>query len=448
MAPTTSTSGAAGSRIRGLRVRGVAAGSPAGRAGVKKGDTVLAVNGTPVEDDLDFLFHAEPPAFVLTVLRDGGRRQIAVEAPGPTGLRFAPRRIGRCANKCVFCFVDQLPKGMRKSLYVKDEDYRHSFLYGNYVTLAGAKRSDLDTIATLRLSPLYVSVHATDPKVRRRLLSNPRAADIMRQLRYLLGRGIRVHTQIVVCPGYNDKGVLRRSLEELLALGDGVLSVAVVPVGRTRYGSPGLRQVSAGEAREICDLIGLQGDREKKNSGFRRVFAADELFLRAGRTIPARGYYEDYPQIENGVGLVRRTLEEWSSVRRRLRRSKPYVSAPSGTRRVGIVTSRSAAACMTTIARGLERMLPGTHIEVVAVENRFFGASVTVAGLLTARDIRTALRARGHGWEAAILPRAIFNYRGYTLDGYSQQRLQRVAGVPLVVAGSVEEMVRLIGAGE
>jgi putative radical SAM enzyme (TIGR03279 family) len=343
-----------------------------------------------------------------------------------------------------FCFIDQMPPGLRSALYIKDEDLSHSFLNGNYVTLSNATPATLRKIAAMGLSPIFISVHATDPLVRLRMLGIRNAPLIMQQLSFLKNNGISFHTQIVVCPGFNDGRILSHTIKELFSIGKNLLSIAVVPVGLTRFRTLPLAAVRADKAQEICKLVDRLSDRDAIRSGVRRLFLADEFFLKAGIPIPGRNYYEDYPQIENGVGLVRRLFETWNAA------VKKFIRAPSDGKRRRVpgkkyllVTSYSARASIEKIARACEKLRPGTVIHVEPAANRFFGTSVTVAGLLTARDaVRTVEQASNAGhYDRVLLPGVMFNYAGFTLDGVSAKRLADMAGADIKVLSSIEELL-------
>lgn len=430
----------------GLPVRCVEPDSCARKAGIRRGDRIVEIDGEAVSDEVDLMFLLARPRPEVTFVRKGRiRKNILRRIPGrPSGIQPAPTAIRRCPNRCVFCFVDQLPRGMRKSLYVKDEDTALSFLYGNYVTLASARRDELDRIVRQGRSPLYISVHTTNDTVRRRMLRNSRAPAIMKLLGFLAGNGISLHTQIVLCPGYNDgEAELRSTIEDLLSLGDRLRSVAIVPVGLTKYHTGGLHPVGIEQARRTCLLVETVGERDKARGGVRRVFASDELFLRARLPLPPLDYYEDYPQIENGVGLVRRLREEWNGCGARiLRRARS--GALSGASCRVIVTSVAASEVLSPIIEQLQAVLGAATVRLLPVVNRRFGASVTVAGLLCAADIAAAVRRAGTPTDCVVVvPDVIFNYRGYTLDGFSVGRLGSLMRRRVVKAACVSEMVEL-----
>jgi putative radical SAM enzyme (TIGR03279 family) len=427
-------------KYQGIKISNLPRTSVFYKTGLRKGDVIAAVNGREISDELEFRYLAASPDFRLLFTRNGLKRTAVVkrDAGSFLDIEFRQAEVRRCANQCVFCFIDQMPPGLRRSLYIKDEDLSHSFLNGNYVTLTNADRNGLERIVRLGLSPLYISVHATDPFVRRRMLGLRRAPSIMEQLSFLARNNIRLHTQIVVCPGYNDGKVLAMTVKDLFSLGNNLVSIAVVPVGLTKHRKFPLKPVDGSAAREICRTIGALSDGDRSKHGRRRLFLADEIFLRAGAPIPPLDYYEDYPQIENGVGLARQLLDKWNTAKRR--------PSGKGARRSWLlVTSVSAFPFLCRVAREAEGLRAGTTIHTEAVRNSFFGLQVTVAGLLTARDVIAAARAikKKARYDRMILPGIMFNFAGFTLDGYSAGRIADEAGIKVMVVDSIEELLKL-----
>jgi len=413
----------------GVGVEAVSPGSPADRAGIVPGDRILSVSGRPVEDLLDLHFLTSRNRFTLA-WRDasgaGRKKQFRLEGETP-GIFPEPVRVRRCRNRCIFCFVHQLPKGLRRTLYVKDEDVRLSFLHGQYVTFSDLSEAEEAKIVRYRLSPLYVSIHTTDPELRRRMLGNPRVNDVMRVMRRLIGAGIALHGQIVVCPGLNDGPELARTLRELSGLRPGLRTVAVVPVGLTshRAGLPPLRPVTWGEAGETLDLLRALGREFGKGAdGEPFAVAADEYYLTAGRDVPGRASYGSFAQIENGVGLVRRFLDDASALFRRRR-------WPGGAAGGTVVTGRSAPSLIADFldefsSRAGARFLP------VPVVNRLMGESVTVTGLLGGSDIAESVRGRLRG--TLYVPSVTLRDAGdLFLDGLSPGELSRRTGAPVVL---------------
>jgi len=411
---------------QGVLVEEVTGGSVAYRAGISPGDRVVSIDGHPVHDLIDFHYYGGDEEVMTLDLAcpDCSRRCVGIERePGePLGLIFAPPEPKRCGNRCIFCFVHQLPHGLRRQLYVKDEDYRLSFLYGNYVTLSNISSRDLNRIVRMRLSPLYVSVHATDQGVRERLLGRVEKRPILHLLSRLTSAGIRLHTQIVLLPGMNDGDVLKRTIADLCAIGPGILSIAVVPVGLTRHrhGLPPVTPVDHLYARRF--LQEYEPLRKKINAARGEGFLsfADEWYLKADHPFPPFAGYGDFPQIENGVGMVVMFEQEAERV---LRRSKPLPA-----RRVTVITGVSAYPLIDRFCQRLfERT--GVTIRVIPVVNRLFGESVTVAGLVSGGDIIDGCRGEDLG-DGVIIPDVMVKEgEGVFLDGVSIDDLRRALQV-------------------
>jgi len=430
-----------------MKVTGVAPGSEAEKAGLRAGDELSAVNGRRVEDSIDLTFTlawSDDPEAVLELSRGGTpvRAVVPAENPGELGLEVEEAPTRTCGNSCVFCFVDQLPRGLRASLYVKDEDYRLSFSYGNYVTLTNMSDADFERIAEQRLSPLYVSVHATDDAVRRAMLDNDDAPPILESLRRLGDANIRVHAQAVLCPGMNDGEVLERTLRDLFELGEMIESVAIVPVGLTghRQGLPAIERLSAEAAGRTLDSVARWQELFLADGRSRTVYAADELYLSAGRELPPYGDYGDLPQLENGVGLLR-SLESDLNERAGLlgdRIDPPLV--------VTLVTAMLPAAFLTKALRSALARVDGLTLRVVACDNTLLGSGVTVAGLLPGADMVRGLRGSPDA-DAFLLPGVAFNENGVTLDDMSLSEIRdRSRRHNLVVSddivGSILELAR------
>lgn len=425
---------------KGIRIASVFKDSAAYAAGLRKNDYCISVNGESVEDDLDFSFHAAEDFLEVVYVRNGKKNAAFIErVPGELlGIDFVPMKVKRCRNKCVFCFIDQMPPGLRKSLYVKDEDYRYSFLNGNYITLTSITQKELERVITLGLSPLYISVHAVEPDVRRNMLCNRNAGNILDQLNALADAGISFHTQLVICPGYNDGAVLTHTLNTLLSFSESLLSVAVVPVGLTKHRKKYLEPFNTGSALELCHQVLEIGKRDMLHTGRQRVFLADEFFIKARLAVPGNAYYEDYPQIENGVGLLRLLMNEWETLKKNLDDKKRKLKKQK--RKAAFITSRSACPTIEAIAGEMSSLLPELVLDVVVVENSFFGESVTVAGLLTARDILKSVKHSTDISQIIFIPKVIFNYKGYTLDGYSFKRMKKVSRKKLIVAETLTDV--------
>lgn len=374
-------------------ITAVEPGSPAQRSGLEAGDSLCAINGETIVDEIDYQALISASRLKLDIKRkDGKRKNITLRKQEwePLGLHFgqsmtlSPRT---CHNKCVFCFIDQMPTGLRDTLYVKDDDWRYSLMMGNFVTLTNVSDEEMDRIIKRKASPLYISVHATDPALRCRMMNNRFAGSLMDKLRRLKDAGIRFHCQIVVCPGYNDGDILLNTLLDLRSLAPAAMTVAMVPVGLTkcREGLEPLVPFTAEDAAALLDSIAPFQEECRKTLGTTFAFPSDEFYCLCGRTIPDEDWYEGFPQIENGVGLLRRLEMEMEEAQ--FFDDEP--DAPSPHRNYLIATGVSAA---PHIKRLCKRFAPeGVSVKVLPVINHFFGETVTVTGLLTGGDVLSAL---------------------------------------------------------
>jgi putative radical SAM enzyme (TIGR03279 family) len=394
-----------------VRVSRVHEGSLADEMGLAAGAELLSINGRELEDFLDWEFLSADDQFELAVRLPSGDELIyEVERPEgePMGLELEPPTVRRCANRCDFCFVEGLPKGrLRRNLHIRDDDYRLSFAYGNFATLSNLREKDVARILEYRLSPLYVSVHATDHETRKRLLNNPRVPDVMAQLRTLTAGGIRFHGQMVIVPGLNDGDALDRTLADLWSFGDACLTVAAVPVGLTQFSHlfTGQRMDRA-TAAAVLVRTEHWAERARRERGHAWVYGSDELYLQAGRELPDAEFYGEFPQIENGVGAV-------TALRQRVQGGLAALPRLDG-RRVGVVTGLSMAPLMPALLARLASAT-GADFELIAVENSLFGPTVTVAGLLVGADIRRALADR-RDLDLALIPAESINEDGLFLD--------------------------------
>jgi putative radical SAM enzyme (TIGR03279 family) len=393
-----------------VRVSRVLPGSICDEMGVVAGTELLTVNGRALADFLDWEFLTADDELVIEARLPGGEAIVyEVERPEgeALGVELEPPTVRRCANKCEFCFIEGLPQGLRKPLYVRDDDYRLSFAYGNFATLSNVKERDIARILEYRLSPLYVSVHATPWEARKILLNNPRVPNIVDQLTRLAAGGIQFHCQMVVVPGLNDGEVLEQSLRDLWALDDAVLSVALVPVGVTQFSHLyNGRPMDAVNAGRILEAVERWEERALAERGDRWVFGSDELYLLSERPLPNAEHYGDFAQIENGVGAV-------ASLRERVREGLDSLPRLDG-KRIGVVTGVSMGALMPELLDAL-RERTGAAFELLVVENSLFGPTTTTAGLLVGADIRRALSGR-HDLDLALIPAETINDDGLFLD--------------------------------
>ncbi len=408
-----------------VRVQAVAPNSIASDLGVSPGFELLSVDGRDVEDFLDWEFLTAEDQFTVSARSpEGVPYEYDIERPegAVLGVELEPPHIRRCANRCDFCFVDGLPDGLRQSLYIRDDDYRLSFRYGNFATLTNLKSKDVQRILEYRLSPLYVSVHATDPVVRRRLLRNPRAPSIVPQLVQFANGGIRFHTQVVLQPGLNDGAVLRQSIDDLYGLGDAVLSVSVVPVGLTEYSKLHLvREPTVTECRDALELVHSFSVRARRERGHHWVYGSDDLYLAAEIALPPASVYGDFEQVENGVGSVR-------FLQTRVRDADGGLAGLAG-QHVGIFTGEAMGRLMPQVLDVLRQETGGTF-RLVTLENDLFGASVTSAGLLPGRTFLAALKANPD-LEVALLPAEAVGDHGTFLDDVTFEELARQSPVPV-----------------
>jgi putative radical SAM enzyme (TIGR03279 family) len=390
------------------------------------------INGHEIRDVLDYRYWSEEPKLLLELRDERGRaikKRVKKPEGIPLGLDFETYLMDAqrsCANRCVFCFIDQLPKGMRPTLYYKDDDARLSFLQGNYITLTNLSGREIDRICALRISPLNVSVHASDPDVRRAMLRNPSAGRCMELMRRLAEHDIEMNCQIVLCPGMNDGEVLTKTLEDLSALCPQVHSVSIVPVGITRYreGLPDLSPVTREGAADAIDRVEKAAEANLERFGSRVLYCSDELYLRAGLELPPIEYYEDFPQFENGVGMLRSLYEEYSGA----------LSGLTGEERarVSVATGTAAAPLFENISQITKKTCYNVDIKVFPVINRFFGATVDVAGLLTGSDLLAALKGEDLG-ERLLISATMLRHGGDVfLDDVSLAELSEALGVPVV----------------
>ena len=458
-------------------VDGVRAGSIAAAAGLQPGCRVLRVNGHTPRDVIDFQFYSAEPVVELDVEEpEGGQRQVRIEKwpDDDIGLEFAETTwdgVRICSNTCFFCFLKGNPKGLRRTLYVKDDDYRLSFLHGNFVTLTNLTAADWARLKEQRLSPLNVSVHATEPELRRRMLGYADAPDIVQQLKVLGKMRIEAHTQIVLCPGVNDGAALDRTIADLGALYPTVQTVSIVPVGATMQFEERAEKVhraidetrpfTVDYARALVRQVQGWQKRLRAEHGATIVHAADEYLLTARARIPAAAWYDDFPQFENGIGMTRLLLDDWRDLKARWRRleraGKPLPFAGMAAEGAAMSKNRSlrlTLACGTMIAPTMARLmveftaLTGIAVEVVPVENQSLGPRINVSGLLAGSDFLAALRGRPLG-DLVVLPRPALDYFGRKfLDDLTPPALESELNARVVYASSIRDMVDLLSSDQ
>ena len=424
-----------------VRVARVADSSIADEIGILPGTELLAVNGRALADFLDWEFLTADDELVIEArLPDGEAVIYEIERPEGEGIgvELEPPTVRRCANRCEFCFIEGLPKGLRKNLYIRDDDYRLSFAYGNFATLSNMKERDEQRIIEYRLSPLYVSVHATPWDARRVLLNNPKVPNIVEQLTRLAEHGIQFHCQMVIVPGLNDGDVLEQSLADLWNLGDAVISVAVVPVGLTQFSHLYTGEsMSAERTRALLSVVERWATRASEERGDPWLYGSDELYLLAGIELPDASHYGDYAQIENGVGSV-------TSLRERVKAGAPSLPRLEG-RRIGVVTGTSMAPLMPHLLAQLEASTGATFV-LIPTTNSLFGPTTTTAGLLVGADIRRALDGRVD-LDLALIPAETINDSGLFLDDERFIAVRESLPIPVYPSYDFIDVLSLEGQG-
>lgn len=422
-----------------VKIAQLVPGSIAEELQLEIGSRIVRINGELVRDVIDYRFLEADALLEVEVANPTGEStiyEIEKDAGEGLGILPAPDAVRQCANKCVFCFVDGNPAGARQSLHLKDDDFRLSFTYGSYVTLTNLGPRGFERLIEQRLSPLYVSVHATDPAVRQRMLGVELGGGIVEQLRRLTSAGLEVHTQIVLCPEWNDGAHLDRTIDDLWQIGAGVLSLSVVPVGLTRYNlNKPIRLLTAREAAQALRQLEAARTRSLRERGISWAYAADELFLAAGQPVPGPEYYDDWPLTENGVGAVRRFVDEFDA---------GIATLPALTgQRVGIVTGTRMAEVIAPLARRMAAHT-GAEVSVLGVVNTMFGETVTTAGLLPGQAIADAIRRSG-SYDIVLMPAEALNDDGVFVDDVALETLRELFGTTRIVPGHqlIETLLRV-----
>ncbi len=432
-----------------VRITAVVPGSPAARAGICAGWQLEAINQNEIEDVLDYQFYSTEKKLKIDLQDETGKgRHIAIrkEEYEDLGLEFASYLMDRqhhCKNKCIFCFVDQMPPGMRETLYFKDDDARLSFLFGNYITLTNLRQKDIDRMIKMHISPVNISVHTMDPALRQKLMGNPAAASSLDFLRQLAAAGIKINTQLVLCPGINDGEQLVRSLQELGNLYPSVESIAAVPVGLTKYreGLFPLRPYTQEEARAVIETIHRFSEDFLAREGVRLAYPADEFFLMAQMPIPDDEYYGEFNQLENGVGLL-------SLLRREIADELEDWEDEGLSRRVSLATGEAAAPFLREQIAQIKKRFPGLDCTVYEIRNDYFGEHITVAGLVTATDLIRQLKGKDLGEELLIPGVMLRHEQDRFLDDQTIEDVQRALGVSVrtVDNDGTQFLLALLGA--
>lgn len=412
-----------------VTVMAVAAGSPCARKGIRAGDILLKINGHDITDGLDYRYYATDDTLQMAFRSGDGTRTRVITVSGETGLEFATYLMDeqrRCRNNCVFCFIDQMPAGLRDSLYFKDDDSRLSFLFGNYITLTNLTEREVQRMIDMHISPVNVSVHTTNPDLRCRMMGNRFAGKALELLPRFAQAGLAINCQLVLCPGWNDGAELERSLADLAKLLPSLCSVAAVPVGLTKYreGLTPLRLFTKEEAAAVIDTMTAFGDRLLQETGERIVYPSDEFYLIAERPLPPPAFYGDYPQLENGVGTLTLMKDEFYE-------ALDVCDAVPCAKKTLIATGTAAGDFMTALIDAAKAHMGTLDVTVVPVVNHFFGETITVAGLVTGGDLISQLR--GTAADRLLIPDVMLRHEGDCfLDDVTLGEVEEALGMPVI----------------
>mgnify|MGYP000543635855 FL=1 len=433
-----------------VRITSVEPGSPARRARIHKGDTLISINGNAITDVLDYRFYmTDEHLKILLCDQEKKLRTVVVEKDeyDDLGLEFETYLMDRqmgCKNACIFCFVDQTPPGMRKSLYFKDDDTRMSFLFGNYTTLTNLKEGDIQRIIKMHISPINISIQTMNPALRVQMMKNPFAGESLKFVRMLTEGGIKINTQIVLCPGYNDGEQLEYSLSELAKLGPNVQSIAVVPVGLTRYREKltPLRGFFPQEAVEVVKTMERWGEYFCKEYGTRTAYASDEFYILAGKDFPPYEFYEDFAQLENGVGMMTLMQHDFAQALK-----EAQLEQSPAAHRCTIATGQLAYPMMQDFAERVQQAFPQVQVQVKKIRNDFWGPTITVAGLITGQDLLAQLEGLDLGSELLIPANMLRHEQDRFLDDLTLEQVQETLGVPVlpVENDAFELLARMLG---
>ncbi len=394
-----------------VKIESVKKGSPAYKKRIKAGDEITSINGNVIDDVLDYQFYISDEKLLIEYMRNGKRRKAVIrnKRADDIGLEFGSYLMDKqrhCKNKCIFCFIDQLPKGLRESLYFKDDDSRMSFLFGNYITLTNLTEHEVDRIIKMHISPINISVHTTNPDLRVKMMSNKKAGESLEYMYRLAKAGTRLNCQLVICPGYNDGEELVNSIRDLAALYPAVQSIACVPVGITKFrdGLASLTPFNADTAAKTLEIIEQEGERLKNEIGERLVYASDEFYIMAGKTLPNGEFYGDYAQLDNGVGICTLLKEEFIS-------ALDDFEADDIKRDVTIATGAAVAPILTEMVDKAKEKWHNLDCKVIPIINHFFGEDINVTGLITGADLISQLKGKSLG-DKLLLSVSMFRSQG------------------------------------
>lgn len=415
-----------------VKITGIVPGSPAAKAGIQPDDVLISINKNPIVDVLDYRFYMTDIHLELLLHNEAKELRTVLVRKGEyddLGLEFETYLMDKqmgCRNKCIFCFVDQTPKGMRPSLYFKDDDTRMSFLFGNYTTLTNLKDGDIERIIKMHISPINISVHTTNPQLRVEMMGNPSAGEKLRYIKMLTDGGIKVNSQLVLCPGINDGEELERSIRELSALCPNLQSIAVVPVGITKHrdGLYPLRTFTAEEAKRVVEVTERWGDQLGAEQESRIVYASDEFYLLAGLPIPEPEFYGDFDQLDNGVGLMALLKQEFRAALMQAGEFKEE-------KYITIATGELAYPMICEFAQQVMECYPSVHISVEKIVNDFFGHTVTVAGLVCGQDLIAQLKGKELGSELLIPSTMLRHEQDRFLDDVTREEVEEALSVTL-----------------
>ena len=423
-----------------VKITDVERGSKAEKQGIKSGDILIAINENHINDVLDYRFYLTERRVDLLLKRDNVEYNVIITKGeyDDIGLEFETPLMDEkhsCKNKCIFCFIDQNPEGLRESLYFKDDDSRLSFIHGNYVTLTNMSQADVDRIIKMRMSPINISVHTTNPDLRVKMMKNKHSGEVLKYLNDFAEAGLSMCGQIVLCKGVNDGEELARSMHDLAALYPAMGSVAIVPAGLTKFREKlyPLTDFTKEEAEDIIDMINSFGDKQKEKCGTRVFYAADEFYLKANREIPSADYYEDYPQIENGVGMLRSCSDEFGMA---IDDVREFAFSLDKKREISLVTGEASYSMIKERVEKLESLCPNLSVNIYKIINNFFGTSITVSGLLTGRDILEQLTDKPLGEELLIPGNCLRHGEDVFLCGMTVEELSASLGVPVIATES------------